>query len=312
MNNQCRKAVNSAVLINCLRERLRVSFNPPFRHTFDLYSLSEDYTSWSHQAEQLGTAMVSVMRAYSNNNADSRIILICGNVETPSSLPPLTHATKQLILRPQMITELEPMIWAFCSKYFYNESHEGPDAVLKTLILQLCDKGFLASDDFNFTMPASDFKFAILLLRDMLSPDQEKLGNNADDTWIIIDYPSFFNIRPDWRRKMEDVLTMLAMAVRLNPGLRLVVTHPGRLDPNIHIALGPFRVFINTIVRHGNQHFWREFGFKIVSSDLRSNGYILHIIACFVSLFYSYSYSKSLFCAMPSAKSSIVEVIPSA
>jgi hypothetical protein len=221
--------------------RLRVSSQPSLRHTFDLFTLSPNDTPWSHQAERLSFSIISIIKARSDDDPSSRIILVSGNIDNPPVLSSLTVAIQQLILRKPAAheSEREPMIWAFCSRYFPNSIHDGPDAVVKSFIIQLQHRAFFPVKGFNYEMECTEVDFALELLKSVLSPEQEKL--RTDELWIMLDYPTFFfeGQPAEWTGKMESLVALLAELVKGNPALRLVVTDPGKMNEAIYGALSP-------------------------------------------------------------------------
>lgn len=134
------------------------------------------------------------------------------------------------------------MIWAFCSRYFSNPIHEGPDAVVKSLIIQLHRRGFFPLSGFDYEMNCAEFDFGLALLKSILSPEQEKLSNVIDELWIVLDYPTFFFRGQDqpagWAGKMDRLIRLLADVVRESPALRFVVTDPGKINEVVRRALG--------------------------------------------------------------------------
>ncbi|CRG90738.1 hypothetical protein PISL3812_07783 [Talaromyces islandicus] len=235
------RASNAELLSHYVQKRLRVPPQPSLRHTFDLFTLSPNDSPWSHQAEQLSKSLISILKAHTSDDPSSRIILVTGNVDNPPVLSPLTITIQQLILRKPAAheSEKEPMIWVFCSRYFPNPSHDGPNALVKSLIIQLQHRTFLPAKGFNYEMECTEFDFGLALLKSILSPEQEKL--RIDELWIMLDYPTFFfqGQPAEWTGKMGSLFAMLVEAVKDNPALRLVVTDPGKMNEAVHEALSP-------------------------------------------------------------------------
>ncbi|QKX59349.1 uncharacterized protein TRUGW13939_06483 [Talaromyces rugulosus] len=240
------KLSSADLLSHCIEKRLRVSSKTSERHTFDLFTLSpNDSFPLSYQAEQLRISLISILKAHSSEDISSRIILVSGNLDSPPVLSPLTAAIQQLILRkppPDQNTEKQPMIWALCSRYFRNSIHEGPDAVVKGLVIQLHRRGFFPVKGFDYKMDCGEFEFGLALLKSILSPEQEKLSTY--ELWIMLDHPSFFfeaegQQSAEWTGKMESLIRLLAKAVKENLAIRLVVTDPGKMDEVVHGALSP-------------------------------------------------------------------------
>lgn len=235
----CTELSNAKLLSHYIEKRLRVSSQASLRHTFDLFTISPNDSPWSHQAEQLSSSIISILKAHSSDDPRSRIILVSGNLDNPPVLPPLTMAIQQLILRKPAAHESdkEPMIWVFCSRYFQNSIHEGPDAVVKSLVIQLQQRAFFPAKGFDYEMHCTEFNFGLALLKSMLSPEQEKL--RIDELWIMLDYPTFFFETQQQTGKMEKLIKMLAEVVKENPALKLVVTDPRPMNEAVHRLLSP-------------------------------------------------------------------------